>query len=229
VVEVFEAIWRDKKLWSLIPKAYELYRQYLDDSRKFKRIDIPHVPFFVVGPAAAGVEVTGKTLPEFPDVLFTDRKDLDRIFSIDPNTENRLRALYHDPQSQGFKVEVDKILSEKYGGAPPAVPAPSAAAVQFGFFPDEYLGAVEEMFDASKSKPLKGSSLNEGVYKYVLFGHTHDAKQKRLDDLGVTYFNTGTWTAKVDVDGNNRSKLCYVTVQKNADNAVTADQDFWPV
>jgi hypothetical protein len=231
--ESFVAIWKNK-LWHLIEPAYLYYRQYVGDPRDFERIDVPGVPFFgAVGPSV-GVPVTGKRLPDSPDLLFSDRGDPDRIFSMDVATENHLRQLYHDPNSKGFKDEVDKILDKKFRGQPPAVPqglvAPEAP---FGLWPDPYATAVEGMFAPTgqppETEPLKGSALSEDTYRYILMGHTHKEKEETVGDAGVKYFNTGSWTVRRNAAGDNESHLCFVIVQKEHDGSVDAKQDCWPL
>jgi UDP-2,3-diacylglucosamine pyrophosphatase LpxH len=232
-MESFTAIWKNR-LWRLIEPAYRYYRQYVADPRDFARIDVPGVPFFAAAGPRIGVPVTGKPLRDFPDLLFSDRGDPERIFSTSDLTENRLRKLYHDPNSKGFKDEVDKILDEKYQGQPPVVPAGNVpTTADFGLLSDPYATAVEGMFapvgQRSVTQPLKGSALNRDTYWYVLLGHTHHEKEETFGDSGEKYFNTGSWSVRRSAEGDNESRLCFVIVQKGHDGIVRAEQDFWPL
>lgn len=229
----FVAIWKNR-LWHLIEPAYLLYRQYLADPRDFERIDVPGVPFFAAGGPRVGVPVTGQRLPDFPDLLFSDRGDPDRVFSIDDATENHLRKLYHDPSTKGFKNEVDKILDKKYHGQPPIVPeAPIVSTAHFALLPDPYAVAVEGMFappgQPSETQPLKGGALSKDTYRYVLLGHTHKDEEKTVGELGVKYFNTGSWTVRRNAHGDNESRLCFVIVRRDNDGTVKATRAFWPL
>jgi UDP-2,3-diacylglucosamine pyrophosphatase LpxH len=221
----FKAIWEDNLLY-LVPPAVRFFRQYRQDPRSFERIDVPGVPFF-----AAPVPFPVRRLPEFPDVLVSDALRTDVIFSTDAATERRLRSLYHDPGHPEFKAAVDEILREKFSGQAPQVPEPEAAAPAFGLLSDEYVDAVTGMFappgQQPEVMPMKGAALNPGEYKYVLLGHTHAEKEVNIPDPGVTYINTGTWTAKRDAAGGNMSRLCFVMVQKPVGQEALAARYYW--
>lgn len=230
---IFRVIW-ERKLWHLLRIAYRFFRQYRKDDRVGEKIDVPGVPFFGAEGLPIPGALTGKSLPEFPDILFSDGGDPERVFSTDLATENRLRTLYHDPDPENadFKKEVDQILEEKFQGQAPPVPKEMIPDVQeFGLIQDEYVTAVTEMFaspgEEPLTRPLKGDALSDAMYDYVLFGHTHDAKNVSIDHPDATYFNTGTWTMKRDLTGKNVSRLCYVTIKKSPDGEVSAEQDFW--
>jgi UDP-2,3-diacylglucosamine pyrophosphatase LpxH len=227
---VFRSIW-ERQLWPLVGTAVRFYRQYRNHPDHFKRIDIPGVPFF--GAPGTSIPVTGQPLPEFPDALISDRLDPETIFSTDPVTENRLRSLYHDPGNAEFKEAVDEILRDKSPHDRIRVPEPSPLVEEFGIFRDEYLTAVEGMFalpgEEPQTKPMKGGALSSATYKYVLLGHTHTDKKKQLKNLGVTYYNTGSWTVQRDAADRNVSKLCFVTIQKPGGGSVSAQQDYWAV
>jgi len=229
---IFRVIW-ERKLWHLLRIAYRFFRQYRKDERVGEKIDVPGVPFFGAEGQPIPGELTGKSLPEFPDILFSDGGDPERIFSTDLATENRLRMLYHDPENAEFRKEVDQILEEKFQGQAPPVPKdPIEPVEEFGLFQqDEYVAAVTGMFanpgEEPLTRPMKGDALRDETYDYVLFGHTHDAKKESIDDPGAIYFNTGTWTMKRDLAGKNVSRLCYVTIRKSPDGKVIAEQDYW--
>ena len=170
-------------------------------------------------------------MPEFPDLLFSEVGDPEFIFSRDTALENRLRSMYHDPENAEFKKAVDEILKDKFKGQPPSVPQPHPVPMEFGIMPDRYVTAVAGMFAPAGEQPktplMKGDALTEGIYKYVLLGHTHDDKKQKLKGLDVTYFNTGTWSVQRDEGGKKKSRLCYVLIQKHADGSVTANQSLW--
>jgi len=228
----FQYFWAHH-LWRLLKPAWDLWRQYKTDPRSFKRIDVPGMPFFDVEEGKPlPAPVTGKPLPEFPDILLSEGGDPERIFSTDDETENLLRSLYHDPKESGFRESVDQILAEKFHGQPPPVPSePVMSIPEFGLFHDEYVSAVTGMFapddEHPATLPIKGSSLSDEAYDYVLLGHTHDEKKVSLRQLGVLYLNTGSWAAKRDPKGQNVSRLCYVTISKASDGKVKAVQDYW--
>jgi UDP-2,3-diacylglucosamine pyrophosphatase LpxH len=230
---IFRVIW-ERRLWSLLHTAFKLFRQYRGDPRDFKRIDLPGVPYFdaKLGPVPA--PVTGKSLPECPDILFSDSADPKRIFSSDLATENRLRVLYHDPQNTEFRVEVDRILIEKYRGQVPPIPSgllPPAPA--FGLLVDDYVKGVSGMFadpgEPPRKRPMKVEALSKAKYDYVLFGHTHEPKSATIEKADVLYFNTGSWTMVRDLSGKNVSRLCYVTIRKSSDGSMSAVQDYWDI
>ena len=225
----FKAIWEDKNLSHLLRPAVRFFYQYRNDPRPFKRIDVPGVPFFEV--SGKLIPVTGRPLPEFPDVLVSDRLNTELIFSTVPATENKLRALYHNPTHAEFKEAVDEILREKFSGRAPQVPEPQPTVPEFGLLPDEYVTAVAGMFAPSgkepETMPMKGCALNPDTYKYVLLGHTHADKEEHLADLDVTYFNTGTWSTKRNAVGGNVSRLCFVIIQKPMGEATRAVRDYW--
>jgi len=225
---VFRIIW-DWGLWPLVGKAVRFYQQYLNHPDNFKRINIPGVPFFAA-PGTA-MPTTGKSLPEFPDLLVSSQIHPQNIFSSDPAVENRLRTLYHARGNARFRKAVNKLLQKKSPQTPVTVPQPGPPVQAFGVFVDPYLTAVEEMFaipgEEPKRKPLKGGALSKATYKYVLLGHTHEDKEELLNALGVTYYNTGSWTVNRDAAGNNASKLCFVTIQKPTGGPVSAQKDYW--
>lgn len=234
-VESFVAILKNR-LWNLIGPAYRLYRQYRSDPRPFERIDVPGVPFFTASGVARHVPVTGKTLPDFPELLFGDGGHPENIFSLDVATENRFRALYHDPDNKQFKDEIDKILEEKFPGTRVTVPEqPVLRKAHFGLLPDPYIGKVEGMFapagHSPETLPMKGTALNPGKYRYVLLGHTHHEKEEPLSGpgKGTTYINTGSWSVRRDSDGGNVSRLSYVVVKPDSDGKPTAVRDAWPM
>ena len=209
-----------RKLWNLIRPAYELFSQYRTDPRHFERIDVPGIPFFNAGEGFSPNPISGKALPGSPDILFSNRGDPERMFSTDVATENQLRILYHDSGNAEFKKAIDDILNKKYKGQPPDVPVQLVQSMaEYGLFHDDYVTAVTEMFELKGStkstKPLKNEFLNNDVYDYVLFGHTHEEKKVVLDSLAVTYFNTAcNWSTMRGPSGQNRSRLCYVTIKK---------------
>ena len=231
-LDSFRAIWQ-QKLWGLLPLALRFFRQYRSDPRSFERIDVPGVPFFPADGQPVSAPVTGKPLPESPDILISDSEDLERIFSTDDATESRLRALYHEPGNEEFKKVVDEILNEKFHGQLPEVPSePVPSVPEFGILQDEYITAIGRMFappgqSPPRVQPMCGHALTIGKCNYVLFGHTHDEKKKKLTDLNVTYLNTGSWSARRDPEGKNVSRLCYVTINKESDGTVNALQDYW--
>jgi UDP-2,3-diacylglucosamine pyrophosphatase LpxH len=230
--ESFRAIWKNK-LWHLLEPAYRFFRQYRVDPRPFERIDVPGIPFFAVR-GVAFVPTTGKPLPAFPDILFSSFAHPDRIFSKDRETENQLRALYHDPENREFREWVDQILKQKFGAEVPSIPASPALGVQeYGLFHDENVSAVEGMFCGPGENPdtplLKGSGLSDEVYDFVVFGHTHEEKVVRLHQQNAKYFNTGTWSAFRDAKGRNTSRLCYVKITRDEGGTVDAVQQFWPL
>lgn len=228
----FSAIWK-QKLWGLFLPAYRLFRQYVRDERPFKRIQVAtSLPPILFEGRAMGVPSRGENLREFPDLLFTERVDPERIFSTDNEVESHLRALYHKPENSEFKAAVDEILDEKFHGRPPTVPEPSAETRQLEFLiSDNYVSAVRGMYGARNgtphARPLKPGLLKPDVHKFVLLGHTHDEKKEEFSDLNVTYFNTGSWSVHRDEDGNNASRLCYVIIRKSSSGIVTATQEFW--
>ncbi|PKN28090.1 MAG: hypothetical protein CVU64_14805 [Deltaproteobacteria bacterium HGW-Deltaproteobacteria-21] len=230
-LDSFRAIWR-QRLWGLLPLALRLFRQYRSDPRPFERIDVPGVPFFAADGQSISMPVTGKPLPESPDILVNDSGDPERIFSTDDATENRLRAIYHEAGNEEFKRVVDEILNQKFHGQPPAVPSEKLLSVPaFSIFLDEYVTAIGGMFappgPSPRVQPMCGHPLAKGKYNFVLFGHTHDEKKKELTDLDVTYLNTGSWSVRCDQDGKNISCLSFVTIQRRADGSVEAVQDRW--
>lgn len=223
----FKAIWEDN-LFYLLGPAVRFFRQYRHDPHPFKRIDVPGVPFFA---APGKMPISAQRLSEFPDVLVSDRPVKGLIFSTDPATENRLRSLYHDPGHTEFKVEVDEILREKFPGQVPQVPEPEPTFLKFGPFYDEYVPKVAGMFASPGQKPevmpMKGEALNPNLYKFVLLGHTHADGEVEIPDLGVTYFNTGTWTVKRNAAGGDISQLCFVIIQKALGQEARAVRDYW--
>ena len=227
----FQAI-TERKLWTLILPAYRLFRQYRTDPRRFKRIDVPGVPLFAAGTQPFEGPVSGKSLPGFPDVLFSNRGLPNSLFATDVAVENKFRTLYHDRANAEFRHAVDRILEEKYHGAPPAVPVDLVVlAPSYGLFSDEYVGAIAKLFapapPSSQLKPLMGSLLTKERYKYVLFGHTHEDKNTQLMNGNVTYFNTGSWSVKRSADGENLSRLCYVNIEQLSNGDVRAAQAYW--
>ena len=228
----FSAIWK-QRLWSLFLPAYRLFRQYVLDERPFKRIQMAaSLPPVLFEGRAMGVPSRGENLKEFPDLLFTERSDPERIFSTDNEVESHLRTLYHKPENSEFKAAVDEILDEKFHGSPPIVPEPSSDTRQLEFLiRDNYVSAVRGMYGARNgtpyARPLKPGLLKPDVHKFVLLGHTHDEKKEEFSDLNVTYFNTGSWSVHRDQNGNNASRLCYVVFQKGSSGEVKATQKFW--
>ena len=227
----FPAIWR-QRLWSLLFPAYRLFQQYIFDERPFRRIQIASFPPVFFEGRVMGVPSRGENLREFPDLLFTERVDPERIFSTDNEVETRLRDLYHQPENGEFRAAVDRILDEKFRGSPPKVPEPSLDAPQLEFLTkDPYVSAARGLFGAENgtphARPLKGGILQPDVHKFVLMGHTHDDKEERFHDLKVTYFNTGSWSVHRDDKGNNISRLCYVIFQKGAQGGAVATRGFW--
>jgi UDP-2,3-diacylglucosamine pyrophosphatase LpxH len=230
-LDSFRAIWQ-QRLWRLLPFALRLFKQYRNDPRPFERIDVPGVPFFAADGQPVSVPVTGKPVPESPDILISDSGDPERIFSTDDATENRLRALYHEAGNEEFKKVMDEILDEKFHGQPPAVPSkPVPSVPEFGIFQDEYVTATGGMFappgQSPSVQPMCGHALTTKKYSYVLFGHTHDEKEKKLTDLDVTYLNTGSWSVRRDPEGRNISRLCFVTIERKADRTLEAVLDYW--
>jgi len=230
-LDSFRAIWQ-QRLWRLLPFALRLFRQYRNDPRPFERIDVPGIPFFAADGQPASLPVTGKPLPESPDILISTSGHPERIFSTDDATENRLRTFYHETGNEEFKKAVDEILDEKFHGQPPEVPSELILSVpEFGIFQDEYVTAIGRMFadpgQSPRVQPMCGHALTTGKCNYVLFGHTHDDKKKELTGLDVTYLNTGTWSVRRDPEGKNVSRLCYVTISKESDGTVKAVQDYW--
>jgi endonuclease G len=228
----FEAILKNR-LWHLIGPAFRLYRQYFFDSRDFERIGIPGPPRLLAERADERVSAKDSGLSQFPDVLFSDLRHPERVFSMDDATENHLRSLYHDPSSAEFKKEVDKILNDKYQGHPPIVPEQVVGAERFfGLLPDRYVTAAEGMFapdgELPETKFLRGTALSRDFYQYVVMGHTHEDKDETLGDSNVKYFNTGSWSVRKDAKGRNKSRLCFVLVQKELDGSVRAKRDLWP-
>ena len=227
----FSAIWR-QRLWNLFFPAYRLFRQYVSDERPFKRIQVARFPSIFFENRVVGMPSPGENLGEFPDLLFTERVDPERIFSTDNEVETHLRELYHRPENGEFRTAVDRILDEKFRGRPPRVPEPSLDAPQLEFgAKDPYVSAVRGLFGAENgtphARPLKGGILRPDVHKFVLIGHTHKDKQEPFHDLKVTYFNTGSWSVHRDDKGNNVSRLCYVMFQKGAQGSIVATQGFW--
>lgn len=230
-IDSFRAIWQ-QKLWRLLPLAYRLFRQYRRDPRSFERIDVPNVPFFGGYGQTIDFPVTGKPLPEAPDILFSDSRDVERIFSTDDATENQLRRLYHEPDNEEFRKTVDGILHEKFQGQSPVVPSePVPSVPKFGILQDEYVTAIRAMFaspgQTSSVQPMCGHPLTTETCRYVLFGHTHDEEEKKLINPDVTYLNTGSWSVRRNPEGKNISRLCYVTIQRKADGTIEAVQDNW--
>jgi len=227
--ESFRAIFKNK-LWRLLDPAYCFYRQYRKDPRPFQRIDVAWVPFFAAsGPFAT---TTGRPLPGFPDLLFSNFADPRRVFSTDRETEDMLRSLYHGAENRQFKEWVDGILKEKYGAEFPPVPGEPSQGVEFGLFQDENEWAAAGMFCEEDETPrtplLRKAGLREGLYDTVIFGHTHKEKMVRLH-RNTKYFNTGTWSALRDADGRNRSRLCYVKLTRREGGEVEATQQLWPL
>ena len=228
---IFCLIW-ERRLWNLLRSAYSLFRQYRNDPREFERIDVPGVPFLATPGGLAPMLNTGKSMPEFPDMLFSEKSDPELIFSTDPILENRLRALYHDPSETEFRNEMDKILAKKFPHQAPQVPKePVAVPPTFGILPDEYVTAVTGMFappgKEPQTRPMKGSALDNGSYDYVLFGHTHDEKIIPISGTKPIYFNTGSWTMRRAPSGGNASRLCYTTIWKSPDGNMRAEQKLW--
>jgi UDP-2,3-diacylglucosamine pyrophosphatase LpxH len=228
----FRAIWKNR-LWHLLKPAFRFFGQYRRDPRQFERIDLPGVPFFAV-PDAPLVPTTGKPLPGFPDILFSNFADPYRVFSTDRETEDQLRALYHDPDNREFREWADQVLKEKFGAEVPSIPADRALGIaEYGLFHDENVSAAKGMFSRPGERPdtslLKGSGLSDDIYDFVIFGHTHEEKVVRLHRQNAKYFNTGTWSAFRDAKGRNISRLCYVKITKGEDGAVNATQQFWPL
>ena len=226
----FAAIWK-QRLWSVLPDAYRFFQDYLEDDRPFKRIQVASFPFIIFEGEIIGVPNRGENLREFPELLFANRRVPGRIFSMDNDIENRLRQLYHQPDKD-FRKAIDEILNEKFKGDPPKVPQPSAEMAELEFFwRDPYLSAVKGMYGAQDgtphAKPLKGGILKPDTHKFVLLGHTHDEKETAIEDLGVTYFNTGSWSVHRDENGKNTSRLCYVTFEKSPGGNIRASQQFW--
>lgn len=229
---VFRALWT-KKLGSLVVPAFRFFKQYRQDPRDFKLIDVPYVPFFAET-GGASKPTTGEPLAGFPEILLSPYDDPGRVFSADPETENQLRALYHDSQDHAFRDWVDEVLREKSGSQPPAIPAERAlGAVEFGLFADPQVRAVAGMFSddgqASAVVPLRGKALDPAGYDYVLFGHTHEEKSAAISTHRATYYNTGTWKARYDTAGRNASRLCFVEVSRDESGAVAAAQRYWPL
>ncbi|MBI5248587.1 MAG: hypothetical protein HY912_03760 [Desulfomonile tiedjei] len=221
-----------QKLWKLIIPAYEFFTQYVTDDRPFKRIQVASFPPIFLEGKVVGVPSRGENLREFPDLLFTEKVDRERIFSTDNEVETRFRHLYHEPENQEFKVAVDEILGKKYRGKPPSVPESAPETVQLEFLTrDPYISAVKGIFGAPDgtphARPLKGGLLKPDIHKYVLLGHTHDDKEVKFSDLKVTYFNTGSWSVLRDSHGSNASRLCYVVFKKGSQGGITAEQLLW--
>ncbi len=228
--ESFQTIWRNK-LWRLLEPAFRLFRQYRTDPRSFERIDIPGVPFFAAS-GAPYLPTTGKPLSGFPDILLSEFVHPVRVFSMSNETEDLLRALYHDPTNREFRDWVDQILGEKFGIQAPPVPSTRLLSVPtYGLSHDENVSAVAGMFappgEAPCTRLLRGSALDDNRYDYVIFGHTHEEKLVPLIQYNATYFNTGTWSVRRDSKGTNTSHLCFVKIAKGDDGVVSAVQDFW--
>jgi len=228
----FSAIW-EQRLWNLILPAHRLFRQYARDERPFKRIQaaMSLPPVFLEG-VAVGVPSRGENLREFPDLLFTERVDPERIFSTDNEVESHLRTLYHKPENGEFRAAVDEILDKKFPGKLITVPEPSAETRQLEFLiGDSYVSAVRGMYGARNgtlyARALKGGLLKPDVHKFVLLGHTHEEKEENFSDLNVTYFNTGSWSVHRDANGNNISRRCYVIFRKTSSGVVTGSQHLW--
>jgi UDP-2,3-diacylglucosamine pyrophosphatase LpxH len=228
--ESFQAIWSNK-LWRLLDPAFRLFRQYRTDPRSFERIDIPGVPFFAT-PEAPYVPATGKPLPGFPDILLSELVHPVRVFSMNNETEDLLRSLYHDPANRELRDWVDQILREKFGAQAPPVPSTRILSVPtYGLFHDENVLAVAGMFaspgEAPSTRLLRELALEDNKYDYVIFGHTHKEKLVPLIKHNATYFNTGTWSVRRDPRGINISRLCFVKITREDDGSVSAVQDFW--
>jgi hypothetical protein len=72
--------------------------------------------------------------------------------------------------------------------------------------------AFDRSYEVKSYKDAAASLAKEGRFKYVLFGHTHLAKEAVALPGGALYFNSGTWcnlmqVPKAVIEGHKREAL----------------------
>jgi hypothetical protein len=169
----------------LLPRALTRFAQY-----------VGAVKMQVVMPFEAAKTNTaewpeGPLLPPGSPTLLLMGASGPNVFTDDSVMEQAFREAYHSTPE--MKATVDEILLSQ--GRTPFVPRPVPVAE------DSRLEATEGVpKDVVWSRWLftegtvMGGKLDSARYRFVLLGHTHDARDAAVPGLSVRYVNTGTWT-----------------------------------
>ncbi len=201
--------------FKLLAVAIRYYWQYSTDDRVPQRIKPAATRD--LAESTAQPDLIGQAAA--PNLLFAGpaSRSSDSFFSADPETEAFLREAYD--VSPEVRRAVNEILDaqEESGGArgtqrgvtrgarpvrkPSArrrseVPKPTKSsrglAAERGIVgPPKDIGWAENLFSGG---PYFRDRLKVKDFRYVIFGHTHDALDHQLSN-GATYLNTGTWAA----------------------------------
>ena len=201
----------------LLAAAIRYYWQYSTDNRVPRRI----TPFAARGLAEPAAKPGLLSPAAAPNLLITGpvARSSVSFFSTDPEGEEFFREAYE--ASPDVRRAVNEILeAQEEGkaargtrrgatrGARPArkasarrraeVPKPKGSlrglTTERGIAgPPEDVGWAKNLFS---DKPYFRDRLDISDFRFIIFGHTHGALDRRLSN-GATYLNTGTWTARV--------------------------------
>jgi UDP-2,3-diacylglucosamine pyrophosphatase LpxH len=163
-----------------LAQAVRFWWQYRRDGRVSKPIPFALEPAL---PGGAGVTADG------PDILASGAVSGGHVFAADPEIEHALREAYH--REPAVKQAIDDLRPAGAAAIPPADPALATGA--FTFSPPAGLegeDGAQALFDQNPTG--RNAPLDESVYRFVLFGHTHKVGEKQLPN-GAWYVNTGTW------------------------------------